>query len=303
MKKKTIIIVCVSSILAILAIAVIATFPSYLFEETNTPVSNPNTDSSTEPVQGDDAVDLGGEDNGIEGVLPGINDSDIGLPEPPQSNYNTLAEQDGAKLLAEDNAFPKNTEIEIDELGILSKTYYRARHYVRDFANEYSVFEITAEKDGKAVQPTGVVKLVLPIPDDYNLDNIEVYYLLSKGGVAKINGVIIDKDAKTATVNFTQTGVYILIEKDKKADSNTSSEDSTTSSNTSSDEQSTSSETPEDTSSNTDSSSNESSSSDITSSDTPSNPDETPDTPSEPEDDPTESTPSENPMNGWTPWY
>lgn len=275
MKKKTIAIVSISLVLALLAISVIATFPTYLFEGNGIAgTSSIQSGNITESDKGEDVGNLGGE--GAEGVLPEIEDNT------PSSTkgYIDYATTDGATVKGESGAFPKDTEVEINELGIFDKAYYRARHYVRDFADDYVMFEITAKKDGKSVIPNGIVKVVFSIPDDFNADELEAYYMLSNG-IQKLNCTV-DKTAKTATVTLTQPGVFILIDKD------TTVKDSD---NTSSDTNSTDSSTPSDTSS--DSSNTSSDNSSDGSSDS-----STPDSSETPSEDPNKDT-----MSGWTPWY
>lgn len=281
MKKKTIAIVSISLVLAFLAISVIATFPSYLFEDNGTDgTSSIQSGNVTESVQGDDVGNLGG-DNGVEGILPDVEET----VNPSTTGFVEFASADGVTVKGETNAFQKGTKVEIDELGIFDKTYYRARHYVRDFADDYVMFDITAEKDGKSVTPDGIVKVVFTIPDDFESDEIEVYYLLSNG-VQKLNCTV-DKTTKTATATLTQPGVFILIDKDTAVKEDTSSDvsstESGTSSDASSDASSDSSSTPSDMSSDSSGTSSDSS---------------TPDSSETPSEDPNKET-----MDGWTPWY
>lgn len=287
MKKRTIAIVSISLVLAILAVAVIATFPTYIFEDEELPALNPDIQSDN-VTQGDDVGVVGGESGGVEGILPNVSEDDDKAPSTNNTGLKNLASDDGAKLLAENGAFGKDAEYEVDKLGIFDKKYYRARHYVRDFAKNYTMYEITVQRDGKDVQPLAAAKVVIEIPENYNIDDVEVYYMLSNGGVQKLNCAI-DKTARTATVSFMQSGVFILIERDKTADDNTSSNNSSTESDNSS-------STPTDTSSDTSSDASGSTDSDVTdSSDT--NSDVSSDSSS------TESDPNKDTMDGWTPWY
>lgn len=292
MKKRTITIVSITLVLAILAVSVIATFPSYLFEEekdfsaSNTTVQS---DKITESVKGDDVGEVGGnQNNGVEAVLPDVEIEDGKGNTTPSTNLKTVASDGGAKLMAENAAFPDGTEFEVDELGLFDKKYYRARNYVRDFANEYTMYDITAQKDGKDVHPVGVAKVVIEIPEDYNLDYVEVYYVLPGGGIQKLPCTI-DKDARTATVSFMQSGVYILIEKNKDVKDDAASNSTSTES-----EDKTSSATSSDTdsgNSSTDNTDSSDSSEENTSSDAGS------------DSSSTEPDPNKDTMDGWTPWY
>ncbi len=276
MKKKTIIIVSISLVLSLLAIAVIATFPTYLFEETYVPTEVPT--NTQPPVQGEDVFDIG-DGTGVESVLPGIGNEST-------KNYETLKEEDGAKLIAETGAFVKKTVYSIDKLGAFDKKYYRARHYVRDFADDYIMYDILTQKDGKNILPTGHAKLVINIPEDFNINQIEVYYMISDG-VTKLNCTI-DKTKRTATIDYTVPGVYILIDKDTEAE--VSKPESGSSSNKPSTNNSASNS-----GSSTGSSQGGSSSSGSNSGDTSSN--SSTSTPSSSGD------PNQETMEGWTPWY
>ncbi len=289
MNKKTIIIVSVSLVLAILAVSIIATFPTYLFEESGSSTVNSNIQSGN--VTESDSIDVG-SDNGIESVLPSIDETDTELPEAPIETYKALAENDGAKLLGEAGAFKDGTKFNVAKLGILNKKYYRARHYVRDFANEYLVYNISASLDGKVVSPTGLAKLVLNIPKGFDLEQAEVYYMFENGGITKLNSVI-DKNNRTATIDFTQSGVYILIEKDNKPTDNTSEDKNSSSEAVSSEENSSSTNSSEE---------QNSSSEDNNQSNTDSSESEEPSNPSTP-DQPTESDPNRETMDGWVQWY
>ncbi len=290
MKKRTIIIVSISLVLALIAIAVIATFPTYLLEDnTSDIVSDPSIQSGniTEHPDNEDGGVVGGVGGGVQAVLPGI---DIGVNNSstvtqPNSNLKELAQEGGATLLAENGAFSKDAKSNIKKLGIFNKKYYRARHYIRDFSKNFTVYEVTVEKDGKVQYPVGAAKLVIEIPEKYNLNNVEIYYMLSDGGVQKLNCQI--SDNKTATINFIESGVYILVERKQPEATDSPSSDTSTG------EQDNNSSVTSNTSSNTDSSNSSTDSSDVTSS----NPDTSSGSSS------TESDPNKETMDGWTPWY
>ncbi len=289
MKKRTIAIVSITLVLALLAVAVIATFPTYLFEdkpEDNT--SAPIQSGSIVEGEGEQGVDVGvmGGEGGAQAVLPTIDDEELGYSETPDSELSVIAEADNAKVLAETGAFDNKTKVKIKKLGVLDRDYYRARHYLDGIANKFTAFELTAKKDGDTVLPNGLVKLSFTIPKDYDSSKVAVYYLLSDGGVEEVTSKI-SEDGETVSVKVSQVGVYILVEKDPEAENDASSGD-TSSDNTSTESDKTdsnvSSNTPEDTSSDTSSDVSSDSSNDSSS-----------DTSSEDENKDT--------MDGWTPWY
>ncbi len=289
MKKRTVVIVAITLVLALLVVAVITTFPTYLFEDkpnhssTSTPIQSDSIVEG-EGVQGDDIGVMGG-DNGVEAVLPTIDDTELGYSETPESELSVIAEAANAKVLAETGAFDSDTKVKIKKLGVLDRAYYRARHYLDGIANKFTAFELSAKKDGDTVLPNGLVKLSFTIPEDYSKENVAVYYLLSDGGVSEVSSKI-SEDSKTVSVKISQMGVYILVEKDLKTENGTPSDNTSTESDKTN--SNVSSSTPEDTSSTTSSdvsSDNSNDSSDNSSSDTSS------------EDENKET------MDGWTPWY
>lgn len=285
MKKRTVVVVAITLILALLVVAVIATFPTYLFEDkpddnTSTPIQSDSIVEG-EGVQGDDVGVMGGGEGGTEAVLPTIDDEELGYSETPESDLSVIAEVQNAKVLAETGAFDSDTKVKIKKLGVLDRDYYRARHYLDGIANKFTAFELTAKKDGDTVLPNGLVKLSFTIPENYSKENVAVYYLLSDGGVGEVSSKI-SEDSKTVSVKVSQVGVYILVEKEPKTENNTSSDNTSTESDKT--DSNVSSSTPEDTSSDT--------SSDVSSD---SSGDSSSDTSSEDENKDT--------MDGWTPWY
>lgn len=282
MNKKTILIVSLTLLLAIMVIVAIATFPTYLFKDDTMTSSTPSN------IQiGEEDVTVGGNGNGIEATLPDIeatlnsnnvskNESEVSPEGTSDLNLTTISEAKGAVLKAELGSFSRDAKVVLKKLGILNKNYYLARHYTKDIAKRFIAYSFTAKENGKTVLPIGSVQMVITVPEKYDINNVSVYYLLSDGGVQELNCKI-DKVAGTVAVNATSTGVYILVEKkaqkvDSPADDTTVSESDTT---TSSDDQE--SITPDD---------NSSESSDTTSSDN-----------AEPEN------PEKDTMSGWTPWY
>lgn len=296
MKKKTIVTISLTLVLALLAVAVIATFPTYLFEDTEPSDSavQSGTVEQSEGGQGDDVGILAGDEddnNGAEAVLPTADDKELGYSEEPESKLETVAKAKNVKVIAEAGAFDKGTKVKIKKLGALDKAYYRSRHYLRGVADKFVAYNLSAKKDGKSVSPDGTVKITFTIPQGYNTENIAVYYLVSKG-VQELDFTL-SKDGKTATVKVSQLGVYILAEKNAKQEQdNGSSSDTTTSSDktdTSSNENTSSEPTSSEDNNSSDVSSDETSSDDTSSDNTSS-------------DNTSSVDPDKESMNGWTPW-
>ncbi|MBE6787815.1 MAG: hypothetical protein E7537_05650 [Ruminococcaceae bacterium] len=294
MNKKTIVIVSLTLVLALLAVAVIATFPTYLFEDTEPNGSSSIQAGTVEPNNGGQGDDVGilpdDEDNGgAQAVLPS-EDPDEDEPSSSENSVEkleTLAKAKNVKVLGEYGSFEEGTKVKINKLGALNKAYYRSRHYLKGIADDFAAYNLSAKKDGKSVAPRSTLKITFTIPKDFDSKNVAVYCLLDKG-VQEIDCTI-SKDGKTATVKVNQLGVYILVEKKTQND-----EDDNTSSTTTESEKTESSSSNPTTSSDTDSSDSSNTSSDNSSGDTSS------DNTSSGED--TNSDPNKESMDGWTPW-
>ena len=306
MKKKTLVIVPIALVLSLLAVAVIATFPTYLFEK------KPNNDNASQiqsgnitennsgGVQGADEGVLGGESGGAQAVLPELDNDELGLSETPHTELSNIAEAKGAKVLAQSGAYDEGTKIKLKKLGIFNKAYYLARHYLRGIAENFVAYDFSATIDGKEATPDAIVRIVFDIPENFDKSNVAIYYLLSNH-VQELDGTV-SEDGKTIWVPVSQSGVYILAEKitdapsdDEPAD-DTSSKDEDSSSNASSNTSSNSSDSSEENSSDasSDNSSNEDTSSDADSDNSSSD---------SSSDNSSSEDPNTDTMEGWTPWY
>ena len=90
-------------------------------------------------------------------------------------------------------------------------------------------YKYSATKNGEEYLTTGKVKLVINIPNKYDIDNVAVYYVTTDG-IQKL-ACDVDKTEKLVTVTATQPGIYVLIEKDTTPNNSddTSSDDSSSS--------------------------------------------------------------------------
>jgi len=277
MNKKIAIIVSSVLVFAILVIAVIISFPNYLFKD-DTPSS---TTSGTQ--SNPDEYTVGGVGEGVQAVLPGFddfnktdsNESESNSDKIPTLSLKTIAQAKNAAIEAENGAFSDEAKITLKKLGWLDKEYYSSRNYTKEFAKNFVAYKFTATQDGNAVLPIAYVRMAITAPTSYDINNVEVYYLLSDGGVEKLN-FSVDKISGTVYVEANVTGTYILIEKKPVKDEENSS-------------------SKEDVSSNEDASSSEGSSS---SEDTSSEDNTSSDSNNSESDDSSKDT-----MDGWTPWY
>ncbi len=272
MKTKTKIFVSIALVLAIITLAVIATFPKHLLED-DKEKPNPPIQSGNISEVPDDTIDMSEENVGIEGVLPTIDDEEIGLSENPNEVLTLLDKSGSAVLMGEKGAFPEGTKVKLSKLTIFNKDYYLARHYIEDIAKDFSVYEVSATLAGESTIPKALVRLTIDIPKNYDIQNTALYYLLSDG-VQELDYSFNQTD-KTISVKVSQPGVFILVEKKPVTEQDNidgnSSQDSSTSSETNS--------TPN-------SSDDSQQSSDSTEGSNPESSD-----------------PNKESMDGWTPWH
>ena len=252
MKKKTIIIVSIALVFAIIAIAVIARIPKQNYEEILGDIKNPviqsgnidieeNERPNIPEVQGEDVGYLGDEEDALQ-LLPPSLDEDV---DPDEINeLQTIVKSKSATIKAEMGAFKDDVKVELNKLNIFDEEYHLANYLMKDYAKKFVAHKYTATLDGKPYLTSGRVKLIINIPKSYDIDKVSVCYLF-EDHVQELN-CYINKNNRTAIVSATTTGVYMLVEEkpvtDKPSDNDTSSD--STSSDTSSDN--TSSDLPED---------------------------------------------------------
>jgi hypothetical protein len=249
MKKKTIIIVSLALILAIVAIIAIARVPKQKIKQELSDVKNPviqndkvdievNSQPSGPETPGDVGyyLDETGE-NGIV-LLPPSLDSNSDLSD--INELQTVDKAGSAVLKAELGAFKDGATATLKKLGIFSKEYMRAEVLTKGYANKFTAYKYSATKNGKDFLTEGRVKLVISIPRSYDIDKVSVCYMFDDH-LQELN-CYINKEKRTLVVNATATGVYLLVEEKpvtNKPSNNTSSD--STSSNTNSSNNSTSS--------------------------------------------------------------
>jgi hypothetical protein len=270
MKKKTIIIVSLALIFAIVAIIAIARVPKQKIKQELSDVKNPviqndkvdievNSQPSGPETPGDDGyyLDETGE-NGIV-LLPPSLDSNSDLSD--INELQTVDKAGSAVLKAELGAFKDGATATLKKLGVFSKEYMRAEVLTKGYANKFTAYKYSATKNGKEYLTAGRVKIVISIPRSYDIDKVSVCYMFDDH-LQELN-CYINKEKRTLVVNATATGVYLLVE--EKPVTNKPSDDTSSDSSSS-----------DSTSSNTNSSNNSTS--------------------SMPEGDP-------ETMEGWTPWF
>jgi len=115
----------------------------------------------------------------------------------------------GVILYQTEAAFQKGTTVTAEVLNS-GAAFDRAQAAVQAEAVQFAVFEINATKDGTAVQPTGDVTVVFPVPDGYS-SNIALYYV-SEDGTAEALTATVDSDKKTVTAKLSHFSTYVLVD-------------------------------------------------------------------------------------------
>lgn len=242
MKKKTIIIVSLALVFAIIAIIAIARVPKQVIKHQLSDIKNPviqnddleievNTQPTGPETPGDDGyyLDETGE-NGIVLLPPSLDPND------DLSDVNELQTIDkagSAVLKAEIDAFDSNVKVSLNKLGAFSKDYMRAEVLTKGYATKFAAYKYSATLNGNNYITAGRVKLVISIPRGYDIDKVSVCYMFDDH--LQELSCYINKENRTLVVNATQPGVYLLVEEKPVTNkpSDTTSSENTNSNNSS----------------------------------------------------------------------
>ena len=111
-------------------------------------------------------------------------------------------------VIAGDSAFAAGTTVTAKTVES-GKVYDTVKKAMSGLAKSFVAFDITAYKDGAAVQPNGKVKVTFPVPSNLSLDNLKLFYV-SEDGKSENIPLTIDKNAKTATAELSHFSAYVL---------------------------------------------------------------------------------------------
>lgn len=80
-----------------------------------------------------------------------------------------------------------------------------------NYAKQYEIYTVTAyDADGNEIQPQGILKISLPVPDGYDTSKLAVYQLESTGTLKLLQGT---NEDGLYTVNAAATGQFAIAEK------------------------------------------------------------------------------------------
>ncbi len=122
----------------------------------------------------------------------------------------TVAEQQGIKLEAEATVFPENTVVKVEKIEKAEKIE-QITVAVRDIAEKFVAYEITAECDNVEVQPDGKVVATFEIPEGFRTDRIAVLYVSDDGKTERLESKV-NEETKTVEAALSHFSTYLVAE-------------------------------------------------------------------------------------------
>lgn len=129
----------------------------------------------------------------------------------PTTNTSAVTKTDSTtnvKLNAPVGTVPSNTVLEVKAVkeGTTYNTVKNALATMKNFA----VYDITLKSNGVTVQPNGNVKISVPVPSDYNKENLTVYRIEDNGNKTEYKVTV---EGNYATFETDHFSTYVLAEK------------------------------------------------------------------------------------------
>lgn len=140
--------------------------------------------------------------------------------QPAQDELIRLENQDAKTLQNEaTNVLVKGLPIAIEDETVLeveliqnnNEKYELLENILKNIKGNKTYFDIKLLKNNIAIQPNGYVTVCIPIPEEYNKERIEVYYINEENGSYELEQGEIQGDYYTFTTNHFST--YVLVEK------------------------------------------------------------------------------------------
>ena len=123
----------------------------------------------------------------------------------------SVGKTEEVEVKAAENVFPENTVVEIKPVTS-GDSYKAADTALKETAEKFTVYDITATSDNVSVQPNGTVKATFDVPTEYDLDKVGVVYISDNGKVETLSSSV-DKESKTVTAQLSHFSLYAVIEK------------------------------------------------------------------------------------------
>lgn len=117
------------------------------------------------------------------------------------------------------DAFPEDTVLKVEAIKAEDQKYAEIKTALPQ-ALKLEAYEITAKSEGVSVQPDGSVKVVFPIPAEYDSakHDIAVYFVADDGTTELISSTV-EKNGVAASLKHFSTYVVILTEKNPTVES------------------------------------------------------------------------------------
>lgn len=122
-----------------------------------------------------------------------------------------FAETADVKITGAADAFAENTVVAIENVVDAEKTTTISEK-LKEKVSQFIAYEIKATNNDESVQPSGAVNATFKIPEGFDVDKVELFYISEDGEVEKIE-VTVDEEAKTITAELTQVGTCVVGEK------------------------------------------------------------------------------------------
>ena len=84
-----------------------------------------------------------------------------------------------------------------------------AKPTIENLSSNYKMYDITLYKSSQAVQPNAKIKVMIPIPADYNKNNIQIYWYKEDGTLQSMNAVV---QGDYAVFETDHLSYYVLID-------------------------------------------------------------------------------------------
>ncbi len=128
-------------------------------------------------------------------------------------NYEYGEDISGEVEVNGDDAFESGTTVKVELINDDNLP-----EEINDFTKNYGI-DITATKDGIAVQPTKDVMVTIDIPEDFSL-NLSVYYVPENGEPENLE-ILIDAKHRKVYVMLPHFSKYVLVDNESKVDEET----------------------------------------------------------------------------------
>lgn len=148
------------------------------------------------------------EENKPEVIEPAPNE----LIKLEDENYKKLVNEETKVMIkANSVAIQDGTSLDVKTVNENEEGYQNLAKIVRKIKGNKMYFSIQLLKDNKPVQPNGYVTVYIPIPENFNKDRIEVYYINEQTGGYELQTGEVQGEYYSFTTNHFSN--YVLIEK------------------------------------------------------------------------------------------